>query len=248
MSTLPHSNDLPSLATRRAPASRALLTPITLTAAARSFLRRRSPQIILPALAASVGLRVAADHWSWRDLTILAVMLALNPLAEWLTHAYLLHGALTVRGRRLELSPAREHRAHHEDPEDLDRALLPWDAVLLAVPLLAGLMWLISIPVHALLGGNQLALAASALFAAYLLLGVFEWSHFLIHTPYRPRGPFYHAVWRNHRLHHYQNEHYWFGITSTLGDRILRTHPRPADTPNSPTAHPPLHRGPARPW
>ena len=29
----------------------------------------------------------------------------------------------------------------------------------------------------------------------------------------------YRAVWRNHRLHHYKNEHYWFTVTSTATAR-----------------------------
>ena len=36
---------------------------------------------------------------------------------------------------------------------------------------------------------------------------VYEWIHFLIHTAYRPRTSVYKAIWRNHRLHHFKNEH-----------------------------------------
>jgi hypothetical protein len=33
-------------------------------------------------------------------------------------------------------------------------------------------------------------------------------------------------VWRNHRLHHYKNEHYWFTVTSSgTADRVLGTYP-----------------------
>jgi sterol desaturase/sphingolipid hydroxylase (fatty acid hydroxylase superfamily) len=33
-------------------------------------------------------------------------------------------------------------------------------------------------------------------------------------------------VWRNHRLHHYQNEHCWFGVaTAGTADRLLGTDP-----------------------
>ena len=39
---------------------------------------------------------------------------------------------------------------------------------------------------------------------------VYEWCHYLIHTDYKPKTAVYRAIWRNHRLHHFKNEHYWF--------------------------------------
>ena len=33
-------------------------------------------------------------------------------------------------------------------------------------------------------------------------------------------------MWRNHRLHHYKNEHYWFTVTSSgTADRLFGTYP-----------------------
>ena len=37
------------------------------------------------------------------------------------------------------------------------------------------------------------------------------------------------CLWRNHRLHHCKNEHYWFGVTMLSGDRLLGTAPAVAD-------------------
>jgi sterol desaturase/sphingolipid hydroxylase (fatty acid hydroxylase superfamily) len=62
----------------------------------------------------------------------------------------------------------------------------------------------------------------------------YEWVHFLIHTAYVPRTRFYRRLWRNHRLHHYKNEHYWYGVTMLSGDRLLQTLPI-ADVPRSET-------------
>jgi hypothetical protein len=56
-----------------------------------------------------------------------------------------------------------------------------------------------------------------------VLVAIYEWTHFLIHTAYRPRSRYYRSIWRNHRLHHFKNEHYWHGITNTLGDRAMGT-------------------------
>ena len=63
-----------------------------------------------------------------------------------------------------------------------------------------------------------------------------QWSHFLIHTPYVPRTRWYRTVWRNHRLHHFKHEGYWMGVSSNLGDRLLRTNPDQRSIPKSPTA------------
>ena len=43
-------------------------------------------------------------------------------------------------------------------------------------------------------------------------------------------------IWRNHRLHHFKNEHYWHGITQTLADRVLGTDPDQRDVDRSATA------------
>jgi hypothetical protein len=66
---------------------------------------------------------------------------------------------------------------------------------------------------------------------------LYEWTHYLIHSDYKPRTRAYKAVWRNHRLHHYKNEHYWFTVTTTAtADRLFGTYPDPATVETSPTA------------
>jgi sterol desaturase/sphingolipid hydroxylase (fatty acid hydroxylase superfamily) len=65
----------------------------------------------------------------------------------------------------------------------------------------------------------------------------YEWTHYLIHSDYKPKTRLYRAIWRNHRNHHYKNEHYWFTVTSSgTADRVLRTYPDPSTVENSPTA------------
>ena len=44
-------------------------------------------------------------------------------------------------------------------------------------------------------------------------------------------------MWRNHRQHHFKNEHYWFTVTTAgTADRVLGTYPDPATVATSPTA------------
>jgi len=87
------------------------------------------------------------------------------------------------------------------------------------------------------LGAPLLATYLTALLAAYVTLAHYEWTHLLVHTRYRPKNRYYKRLEANHRLHHYRNEHYWLGVTSNLGDRVLRTLPNDkSDVPLSDTA------------
>jgi hypothetical protein len=203
----------------------------------RAFIRRPSPPLLGAAFVAALALRIVLGSWDWRDLVVAGGVIALTPVTEWAIHVYLLHARpIRLRGRRYDLLAAREHRAHHMAPTELDGVLIPTYAVFIFVVQIAVTVWLVSFPVHAVLGGDRLAHAATGLLASYTILGLYEWCHFLIHTPYRPHGRYYRTIWRGHRLHHYKNEHYWFGVPSTLGDHLLRTAPQQSDVPKSPTA------------
>ena len=68
------------------------------------------------------------------------------------------------------------------------------------------------------------------------MIFLYEWTHFLIHTAYRPRSAAYKAIWRNHRLHHFKNEHFWHGVTNNFSDRVLGTNPDQREVAKSDTA------------
>jgi sterol desaturase/sphingolipid hydroxylase (fatty acid hydroxylase superfamily) len=202
-----------------------------------SFIRRPSPPLLAAAIVAAAALRVWLGQFGWRDLVVTAGLIGATPVVEWAIHVYLLHAPpLRWRGRRHELLAAREHRAHHEAPAVLDGVLIPAYAVLIFIAQIAVTIWVLSFPAALVLGGSRLAYLSTGVLIGYLVLGSYEWCHFLIHTPYRPRGRYYRSIWRGHRLHHYKNEHYWFGVTSTVGDRLLGTSPEQTDVPKSGTA------------
>src|SRR5262249_33189925 len=112
-------------------------------------------------------------------------------------------------------SLARTPRAPHADPRVVEPISTP-------LPALGSSMAVGTIIV---LLAFRSRLALTALIAAWALMLVYEWTHFLIHAPYQPRSWLFRGISRGHRLHHYKNEHYWFGITSHLGDRVLHTYP-----------------------
>jgi hypothetical protein len=204
---------------------------------ARAFVRYTSPRLIAIALASALLLRALLGEWSWQDLLVPAYLIISEPLTEWLIHVYVLHArGVRVRGRTVEPLAAREHRAHHAAPTELRWVFIPTGALIAFLPTIAALVFVYTLVAHALAGGALIPEWASALVVAYAILASYEWCHFLIHTPYRPKRWYYKLIWRNHRLHHYKNEHFWFGVTSNVGDVVLRTNPEQALVPKSPTA------------
>lgn len=178
-------------------------------------------------LAGSAAARVALGQWRWVDLIAPGVLIALQPFTEWTTHVLLLHQRpRKVLGVTIDPLVARKHRAHHADPKDPQLVFVPLPAVVATVVGAAALMLVIARPPVAL-GG---------MVTAYSLLLLYEWTHFLIHSTYRPRHRLYRYVWRAHRNHHYRNEHYWFGVTIHVADHLFGTFPEKTAVPVSPTA------------
>lgn len=210
----------------------------TLGEARRQFWLRPSPRWLLAAFLALVAARLTMDAPDWRDAAAVAAICAIYPFGEWAIHLYLLHlPPLRIRGRRVELPTAAAHRTHHEDPHRLDGVLL---GALEGVLLLLG-----GLPLVVFGGGALVALVTgpvpasalvSAWLAAALLVFAYEWSHFLIHTAHRPRSRYFAAIHRQHRLHHFKNEHFWHGVTSTVGDRVFGTAPDHREVGRSRTA------------
>ncbi len=203
-------------------------TPANLREALPVFLSHASPRLLLCAFAAAALGRVWLGGWSRWDLVPPAVIALVWPLQEWLIHVFILHakpkriGRFTIDGR-----VPRKHRAHHRDPWNYALLFIPFHSFGYALPLLAALC-------YAITPGPRLALTA---IASYLLLAIhYEAVHFLIHTRVAPRGAYYRGLWRNHRLHHFKNEHHWFGVTRLEADRLLGTAPAAAGVPASATA------------
>jgi hypothetical protein len=204
---------------------------------ARVFVRQPSPPYLFGAVVLALAARVAQGQFSWRDPVMVAGLIAVTPFVEWAIHVYLLHARpFTLLGRKVEILSAREHRAHHEAPAVLEGVLVPVYAVLIFLVAIAAVNWALSFPIHLVLGGPRLAYATTGVVTSFAILAAYEWTHFLIHTPHRARSRYYKAIWRNHRLHHYKNERYWFGVTSTVGDRVIGTLPDQRTVQRSATA------------
>ena len=201
---------------------------MTLGEAFREFVRHRSARVLLFASAAAWVARGALGGWSGWDLLIPVIIVALEPFTEWAIHVVLLHWKpREVVGRRIDPLIARKHRAHHRDPKDAELVFVPMQ-VLLPSLVVGAALYLALLP--------NLRLGLTTMAASYTMFAAYEWTHFLIHSTYRPKSHLYRYVWRAHRLHHYRNERYWFGVTMHAADHVLGTFPEKDAVPVSPTA------------
>ncbi|MCB9646781.1 MAG: sterol desaturase family protein [Deltaproteobacteria bacterium] len=201
--------------------------PKTLPQVLRHFARHHSPRVLFVLAPVAVAGRVHHGAFTPWDALVVAGIVAGWPFLEWLIHVFILHfRPLPVGGRVWDPKVSQKHRAHHLDPWREDLIFIPLHIYPLAVPLLIGL-WLVALPLPLALTG----LATTAVMALH-----YEWVHFLVHTRYVPRTPPYHSMWKHHRLHHMKNEQYWFGVTTRLGDKLLRTDGTTETVPTSETA------------
>ena len=202
---------------------------ITLADAAREFLRHPTPWLLAGALLSAVVARVAVGDWQWSDAVLPFVVLALFPFFEWIIHVVVLHWKpRRIAGFTLDPVLARKHREHHVDPRIVKLIFIPLQSLVGALAS-ALIVAFVLIP--------RTGLGLTFLVVLFTIGLVYEWTHYLVHTDYKAKTALYKMIWRNHRLHHFKNEHYWFGVsTPGTADRVLGTYPDPQSVPTSPTA------------
>jgi sterol desaturase/sphingolipid hydroxylase (fatty acid hydroxylase superfamily) len=118
------------------------------------------------------------------------------------------------------------HWRHHRAPNDVPLIFTPWWALLL------------------LLGGTALvgSLTEGVVSSVGATLGMsvtvffYETTHMSSHVPYVPKTKYGQYMRRFHLWHHFQNEHYWFGVTHPLLDGVFGTWKRSKEVERSPTA------------
>lgn len=184
-----------------------------------AFFLRETPTVLLPVFVVVLGLRVALGGWSWADLAFAGFLVAFNPFSEWLIHRVLQHSQPhEVFGRVVQTPQSRTHRRHHEHPWTMDYILLGKRRSVDFV-LTQGLILL----VVSLVVFRQVVPALTALCVSIVLTLVYEWSHYLMHTAYRPRSAWFRRRWQTHRRHHFRDDRRWFGINGLVADRLLGT-------------------------
>lgn len=208
----------------------------TKRAALAAYLAAGSARVLLVAAVILIAARVLTGGWGRGDLLALVVTVAITGTVEWIIHKYLLHADEAAWVSR-RLGVGTGHRRHHMDPTDMEWLMLTGVDAGVFVTAFGFVTVAWSVPLLWITGSALLGPFLTAWTLAALGLAHYEWVHLLVHTRYRPTTRYYARLAKNHRLHHYRNENYWFGVTSNSGDRLLRTYPRDmSDVPLSDTA------------
>lgn len=193
------------------------------------FLSFSSPRILvlnaLALLAARLTLGLDPGRSVLVDVVAFVGVCVLWPTQEWVLHRWALHRKPT-RWRGFVIDPvfARKHREHHRQPWIVETTMLPVRLLVVLVPLQA--LWL-------LVPDVRLALTLAATYATWAVL--YEWTHYLAHANWVPRSSYWRRIWKNHRLHHFKNEHHWFAFTVPYVDSWLGTDPADKDVEKSAT-------------
>jgi sterol desaturase/sphingolipid hydroxylase (fatty acid hydroxylase superfamily) len=108
------------------------------------------------------------------------------------------------------------HGNHHEYPRDRQRMFMPPLPSILIAATFFTLMYFAAVVFN--ISGYVFAFFPGFIFG-YLLYGSM---HYAIHSG-SPPFKWMKALWRNHHLHHYKDEHRGVGVSTTLWDRFFGT-------------------------
>jgi len=145
---------------------------------------------------------------------------------EYLTHRFFFHLKPPKRPFLLKLLK-RLHYDHHADPNNLHLLFLP--------------LWY-SVPNFTLLGAIVFAIMGDFVVTNAFLTGImlfflyYEWTHYAAHRPVKPVTAWGKWMKKVHIWHHYNNEHYWFGVTNPGFDYMMGTFKDRDQVEKSPTA------------
>lgn len=200
--------------------------PRTAGSALRTFVSITSPRLLVIMLSVLLALRLHVGQWSGWDVLVVLALLAWWPINEWLIHVVLLHyRPRVILGRRVDFLLPQTHRAHHADPWNLQHVFIPLHIYVGAIPVYGLLAW----------WGLHEPLVLTFATAHLLLATHYEWVHFLAHIPWCPNIAHYQTRVREHRLHHFRNENFWWGVSMGSADRWFGTAPDPATVDRSGT-------------
>ncbi len=142
---------------------------------------------------------------------------------EYAVHRWAYHGLAPTKAGRIT---SAQHIRHHHDPQELD-ALFNDPRVSVTFGIVYFLLgWAIA----------GLPLAAAFTFGNFLGLVHYEYVHFTAHRPgVTPWMPWLRPLKQMHLWHHYKSEHWWFGVTSRIFDRLLGSWSDPGEVERSDT-------------
>ncbi|GAA4448964.1 sterol desaturase family protein [Rurimicrobium arvi] len=153
-------------------------------------------------------LKFATPFWTVLSYFVLGVLLW--SLAEYVLHRYVFH--FTPKGKLMERVHFIFHGVHHDYPNDTKRLVMPPSASLPLAVVFYFLFGLLLSPAH-------LYAFFPGFVTGYL---AYDMCHYAMHH-YNFKSEFWKQLKRHHMLHHYQDDHKRYGVSSVLWDKVFRS-------------------------
>lgn len=169
-----------------------------------------SPVIRLIAVMSLLGILLTCLQFDGY-VTILALVLGalVYAFAEYVVHRYLLH-------EFPKLVPAlyRGHVEHHKHPQELKYLFSPVYYDVLIYSAYIPMVWLVF---------RQFSVVVAVVTGSLLFQLYYQWMHYAAHRPIAPRTAWGRWMKKKHLLHHYKEEHAWYGVSHPVLDYALGT-------------------------
>lgn len=175
------------------------------------------PMIRFILLLAAVSTVASAVTFSgWKTAAAFALGVLIYAVAEYVVHRYILH-----EFPRLIPVMYKGHAKHHEHPTEFAYLFSPlwYDVAVYAV--YAAVLW-------AVLRDFRLVVAVIAGTSVYQVY--YQWMHYVSHRPIKPLTRFGRWMKKKHLLHHYKDEHTWYGVSHPTMDYLMGTHRSASDS------------------
>jgi MFS family permease len=180
----------------------------------RFMLSHWGPRLYTVLLAGCLALRFHLG-WSWLDVLIIAGLISLRGILEWVLHAYFWHARrLPLLGRVVNPLTVL-HARHHKNPVDTEALLFSGPSVLVVFVLMM-LSLTLALP--------SFSLALTVSIASLAILMIHEFYHVVAHSDIEPRSVLLRPAVLCHRAHHYIDASVCMGVSSILGDKLFGTY------------------------
>lgn len=156
-------------------------------------------------------------HWDIVDSVIVLAFFFGRGAIEWMIHSWLYHAnPLPLLGWRLQSSVSEAHIRHHVNPSDLSTLLITWRGVV-------AVLFVTFVGFCLLFGSVDRALTMVIGFA--IVGTMIELLHLVCHCRIPHRNALMKSLVRLHRYHHHVDSHNFYGVSSSMGDRLFGTFP-----------------------
>lgn len=149
----------------------------------------------------------AAYFNGYSTILLLIVGAVIYALAEYTVHRYLLH-----EFPRLAPILFAGHEQHHKHPQDIKYLFGPvyYDMAIYAIYMVAA--WL---------AFRQLPPVVALVTGTLLFQFYYQWMHYAAHRPIAPRTAWGRWMKKKHLLHHFKDEHTWYGVSHPVLDYVM---------------------------